>query len=412
MEQPLDIALVPLQWILAVIGLYYAVLSVGGLFRPRNAPVTDPVRSFAVIVAAHNEEKVIGQLVENLQALNYPRHLYDVFVVADNCTDNTARTAAEAGARVYERSNSHERGKGYALEWMFNKLFSMPRQYDAVAVFDADNLVDPDFLRVMNDHLCRGDLIIQGYMGSKNPNDTWVSAAFSIAFWVINRFWLMAKNNMGLSSVLGGTGMCISTSVLRQLGWGATCLTEDLEFTMKALAMGVPTTWAHRAVVYDEKPLTFAQSWRQRRRWAQGHADVACRYLLRLLWQGIRRRDWRTVDGALHLFQPFFIMGTTLSMVIGSIPSLQGMYTPVMRGLWPTMVWTGLTIFQYSLPLLVIVLDRTPIRPYRYLLLYPLFVLSWIPLSFIGFALRNDHRWLHTQHTRTLRYRDLLLSNK
>lgn len=106
-------------------------------------------KTFAMIVCAHNEEQVIGQLVENLHLLNYSDQLYDIFVVADNCKDNTAQIARQAGAIVYERFNDNEKGKGFAMDWMFQRLFEMERQYDAVCVFDADNLVHPNFLREM-----------------------------------------------------------------------------------------------------------------------------------------------------------------------------------------------------------------------------------------------------------------------
>lgn len=112
-------------------------------------------------------------------------------------------------------------------------------------------------------------MINSGYLDSKNPNDTWISGVFSISFWVVNHVWHLAKY-IGLSSCLGSTGMCISTDILRRHGWGATCLTEDMEFTMKAL-LKVYLLLGHDAIVYDEKPLTFMQSWNQRKRWAQGH---------------------------------------------------------------------------------------------------------------------------------------------
>lgn len=196
--------------------------------------------------------------------------------------------ARKAGAQVHERFNDTEKGKGYAMDWMFNRLFKMERQYDAVCVFDADNLVHPDFLKEMNSRLCNGERLIQGYLDSKNPNDTWISGTFSIAFWVINHVYHLAKYNIGLSSCLGGTGMCISTDILRRYGWGATCLTEDMEFTMKAILEGIPTTWAHDAIVYDEKPLTFMQSWNQRKRWAQGQFDVGSRYIGKLFKKALK----------------------------------------------------------------------------------------------------------------------------
>jgi cellulose synthase/poly-beta-1,6-N-acetylglucosamine synthase-like glycosyltransferase len=177
--------MIPMQLIIVFFTLYYFSLAFFGLCRRSEIKVMTPKKSFAVIIAAHNEEKVIVQLIENLQVLKYPRHLYDIFVVADNCKDRTAELAREAGAIVYERFNLEQRGKGYAMEWIFAKLFRLPRKYDAVAVFDADNLVHPNFLLEMNNRLCKGEKIIQGYLDAKNPGDTWISGTFAISFWVL-----------------------------------------------------------------------------------------------------------------------------------------------------------------------------------------------------------------------------------
>jgi len=283
-----DYFMFPLQVFILLVALYYFILSLAGFYRQKDKIDFPPKKSFAVIIAAHNEEKVIASLINNLHMLNYPGHLYDIHVIADNCHDRTAQIARQNRAIVHERFNMAEKGKGFALEWMFAKLFADQKQYDAVVIFDADNLVHFDFLREMNNCLCKGQKIIQGYLDCKNPDDTWVSANFSICFWVVDHAWHLAKCNLGLSSVLGGTGMCIATDVLREHGWGATCLTEDMEFTMKALIKGVPTYWAHDAIVYDEKTLTFMQSWHQRKRWAQGHFDVARRYIPKLLFNGLR----------------------------------------------------------------------------------------------------------------------------
>ena len=84
------------------------------------------------------------------------------------------------------RTNKEQVGKGYALDWMFSQMLAQEKQYDAFVVFDADNLVHPEFLREMNNHLCKGEKVIQGYMDSKNPTDSWIAGTFSIAFWLIN----------------------------------------------------------------------------------------------------------------------------------------------------------------------------------------------------------------------------------
>ncbi len=409
MNQVFDYIMIPMQLVIVFFTLYYFVLAFFGLCRRSEIKIMTPKKSFAVIVAAHNEEKVIVQLIENLLVLKYPRHLYDIFVVADNCKDRTAELAREAGAIVYERFNLEQRGKGYAMEWIFAKLFRLPRKYDAVAVFDADNLVHPNFLLEMNNRLCKGEKVIQGYLDAKNPGDTWIAGTFAISFWVVNHVWHLAKYNLGLSSVLGGTGMCIATDVLHKFGWGATCLTEDMEFTMKALLLGIRTTWCHDAIVYDEKPLTFMQSWNQRKRWAQGHFDVASRYIPRLLYEGMRQRDFRILDGVLHLLQPHFLILSTTFVVCSYIYHLVPFYTNILYMVLPVEVWTIIAVGQYIFPVIVLAKIRAPLKAWWYSIFYPLFVYSWIPITFIGYLHRNDREWSHTQHTRSLSYRDVAL---
>ena len=318
-----DVVMIPLQLIIVFFTIYYFVVSWFGLFgKMKETKQFAEKSTFALIVCAHNEQQVIAKLVENLKQLNYSDKLYDIFVVADNCVDKTAEAARNAGAIVYERFSETGKGKGFAMEWMFHRLFGLERQYDAVCVFDADNLVHPDFLKIMNNHLCSGERLIQGYMDSKNPEDTWVSGMFSISFWIVNHIWHLAKYNIGLSCVLGGTGMCIDTKLLKQYGWGATCLTEDMEFTMKALMENIPTTWAHDAVIYDEKPLTFKAAWNQRKRWAQGHFDVANRYIPKMLWKGITEHNIVVQDGMINLVQPYFLLLSTFFVICTYIYNL------------------------------------------------------------------------------------------
>ncbi|MEG0970941.1 MAG: glycosyltransferase family 2 protein, partial [Acidaminococcaceae bacterium] len=386
MSSYFDLIMIPLQLLIVFFTIYYFTISFFGIFgRKHETKILTPEKTFAVIVAAHNEEQVIGQLVENLHLLNYPDNLYDIFVVADNCQDQTAAIATKGGAIVYQRFNDTEKGKGFAMEWMFNKLFSMERQYDAVVIFDADNLVHLNFLQEMNSRLCQGERLIQGYLDSKNPNDTWVSGVFSISFWVVNHVWHLAKYNIGLSSVLGGTGMCISMDILRKHGWGATCLTEDMEFTMKALLEGIPTTWAHDAIVYDEKPLTFEQSWRQRKRWAQGHFDVASRYMGKLFKEGIKQHNIVMLDGIIHLFQPYFLILSTFFVISSYIYSIYPFYTNVLYAILPWEVWTVIGIGQYIFPMIVLAKIHASFKSWYYLIFYPLFIYSWIPITVLGF---------------------------
>ncbi|UUZ83214.1 glycosyltransferase family 2 protein [Paenibacillus sp. P26] len=308
----LDSILLGIQIVLALIGAYQLVLTFFGWYRRKNKAEHAPQKTFAVLVAAHNEEQVVGALIENLKNLDYPKELYDIFVICDNCTDQTAQIAREHGVNAMERHNAKLRGKGYAIEWMLKELWKMPRQYDAVVMFDADNLVSTDYLKHMNNDLCNGSKVIQAYLDTKNPHDSWITAAYAITYWYCNRLWQSPRTNLGLANYLGGTGMCFESNLLKEIGWGATSLVEDLEFTMRGVQRGVNPTFNYDAKVFDEKPLTFKASARQRLRWMQGHFDVARRYFFPLFWQGIKEGRWSKIDTAVYALNVY-------NLFIGSI---------------------------------------------------------------------------------------------
>lgn len=408
MNYVFDIVMVPLQIIILLFTLYYFFIGFCGMWRRKENKILTPQKTFAVIVAAHNESAVIGQLLQNLKSLEYPKDLYDIYVIADNCDDNTVEIAHDYGCIVCERHHPTKKSKGFAMEWMFERLFKMEKKYDAVVVFDADNLVHPRFLLEMNNRLLKGDRIIQGYLDAKNPYDTWISGTFAIAFWVIDHISHLAKTNIGLSAVLGGTGMCIATDVLERHGWRATCLTEDMEFTMKSLAEGIKTTWAHDAIVYDEKPLTFMQSWRQRKRWAQGQFDVAHRYIPKMLKEGVKRRDIRILDGCLYLLQPHFLMISTFFIIISYVQSAFPPFYTNIYNIIPSQLMTAIMLGQYILPMIILLKIQVRWKAWFYMLLYPVFIYSWIPIIFLGFIHRNEHEWSHTQHTRSMSYDDIV----
>lgn len=400
MNHFLDLIMIPIQVIIVFFTLYYFVLAVFGMWRRKEKKTYEPKHTFAVMVCAHNEEAVVGPLVENLKILDYPEDLYDIFVVADNCTDKTAKIARQAGAQVYERFNKEEVGKGYAMGWMFDKIFAMDRKYDAAIIFDADNLVHPDFLLEMNHHMEKGEKVIQGYLNAKNPEDTWVAGTFAIAFWMVNHMWHLGKYNIGLSTALGGTGMCISLDVLKKYGWECDGLTEDMEFSLKVLTHGIRTCWAHDAIVYDEKPLTFMQSWRQRKRWAQGHFECAERYIPKMFVAGISKGSIRILDGIMQICQPYFLLLSTLYLIMTYINAWVPIYTNIIYQILPVTVWTVIGVGQYLFPLIVLAQIKVPTKVWFYYLLYPIFMYSWVPVTFLGFLDRYDKVWAHTQHTR------------
>lgn len=398
-----------IQFLVLMLGAYYFGISIFS-FIPKKEKKLDKItdRDYALVVAAHNEEKVIKNLIDSLNSQDYPKDKYQIFVIADNCTDSTAKIAAEAGATVFERTDSECKGKGFALEWMFDKIYKMERKFDSIAIFDADNIVSPEFLKNINLQHNRGARVVQGYIDSKNPNDSWISYSYSIAFWTVNKLFQQSRYNLGLGCQLCGTGFSVDVSVLREIGWGATCLTEDMEFTMKLGLNDIKVSWANDAVVYDEKPLTMSQSWKQRVRWMQGHADVACRFCGKLVKKSLKEHKLAPFDCAIYLLQPLRIVVNGIITVMAWIESLYPGNKLVLWGLVPDGIWNVIVILQFLwLPFVLIVEKKADKRLILNYITYTVYSLTWVPIAIIGIARRHNKEWFHTQHTRTITIKEV-----
>ncbi|PTL85149.1 glycosyl transferase family 2 [Vitiosangium sp. GDMCC 1.1324] len=390
--------------ILFLLAAYNFILALAGLAKPRPTPPSPPRHTFAVLVPAHNEARVIVENIRSLLAQDYPRELFRIFVIADNCTDDTAAVARTAGAdEALERFDSELRGKGHALVWARDQV---ERQYqpDAYCVFDADNVASRNFLQVMNTRLAQGERIIQGYLDTKNPSDTWVTKAISAAYWISNRLWQLARSRLGLSNALGGTGYCVRRELLRQYEPDPTCLTDDLELQMRLLLEGFRVGWAHEAVTYDEKPLTLRQSWRQRVRWMQGHWDVARRYALPLFKRALLNHSLAQFDGALYCIQPALaVVGTLvgLALVLGAclLSQPQELAPPFSM---PLHAWALLLCAYGVYPMLAMYLEGVRARLYLNYACSLLFAVTWLPITLLGMMKSRNKEWVHTEHTRSV----------
>lgn len=270
-----------LIWVINIFWVYQFIISVTSLIKFKEKPLLiDKKYRFIIALPANNEETVIGNLIKSLKMQDYDKDLFDIYVIADNCTDNTAKIARENGAIVYERFDETKKTKGYALNWFLSKMKVKKDDYDALLVFDADNIVDKNFLNVMNKKLCQGEVLVQGYRDIKNPTDTWVSGGYAIFYWTMNRLYHLARYNMGLSPLINGTAFMVKWDMLIDEGWNTKTLTEDIEFALINISKGVKLGWAKDAIVYDEQPLTFKQSWKQRERWSVRTSSM-CKWIFK-----------------------------------------------------------------------------------------------------------------------------------
>ena len=278
-----------MRYVLTICGLlgtvftvYYILTCFGGMLRKRKsqAEYEDRIR-IAVVVAARNEEAVIGDLVRSLKMQRYPSDLYDIYVIPNNCTDGTEQAARDAGARIL-RCTGRVSSKGEVLKQAFMQLTAM-NHYDAYCVFDADNLVDPMFFHHVNNARQAGCHVAQGFRDSKNPFDSWVSGSMSVFYWFMSRFFNESRARLNLSCHLNGTGFMVSDALIRDIGWNTGTLTEDLEFTALCALRGYRIGWMPNARIYDEQPVRFRDSVVQRRRWTSGSLQCMRRYAKALI---------------------------------------------------------------------------------------------------------------------------------
>ncbi len=397
-----------LGWIIVIYWLYQLIISACALIQFKEKPlIKNKKHKFMMILPAHNESAVIGSLIESLQALDYPKELYDIYVIADNCTDNTAQIAKDLGAIVYERFDEKKKTKGFAMQWFLNQKIKENADYDAFCVFDADNVVDKNFLNAMNKKLCQGEEIVQGYRDIKNPADSWISAGYALFYWMMNRFYHLARYNLGLSPLINGTGFMVDFNLIKPTGWDTITLTEDIEFSLKNIAKGRKLGWATDAIVYDEQPTEFKQSWSQRSRWTVGHLQCMKYYTKDLADGVIEHRTLMNFDGLLYLMGIPMMIVTFLLLGINTIIFLaHGMSA-------------GMLIFNYAkyliatliVPVLtavfVLIIEKKPIRPMlKGIALFPVFMGSWIIIN-IKCIIKPNTQWEKIEHKRNVKINDM-----
>jgi cellulose synthase/poly-beta-1,6-N-acetylglucosamine synthase-like glycosyltransferase len=385
-------------------GLWYLVSGLASMRRPADYGFHPARTRFAILIAARNEELVIGPLINSLLAQDYPSDLYDIWVVPNNCTDNTALAARNFGARVLE-CTVPVKSKGEVLRFAYNRLRG--RRYDAWLVFDADNVVDPRFLAEMNNARMAGARAAQGYRDSKNPYDTAVSGCSSIYYWMMDRFHNGGKAGLGVSAMIGGTGFMVTQALLDRLGgWRTETISEDLEITAQAVLAGERVAYVPRAITYDEQPLTWEQSFTQRRRWSSGTLQVAQRYLPALNEAQSRRPRLSLFDFEATLLLPAYQLAalaglacTALSAALGGRTLLQVLLLGL-AGALGNLAWAALTA-TVAAGLVITLEGKWNRRLWKGLATYWLFLLTWLPITACSFW-KKTTVWEEIRHTRTV----------
>ena len=399
-----------LVWVITIFWLYQLVVSLCSLVKLKDKPLkVNKNHRFMAIIPAHNEASVIGNLVESLKKQNYPQDMYDIYVIADNCTDNTAEIARKKGAIVYERFDEEHKTKGYALQWFLKQKIEEDAPYDAFCVFDADNIVDENFIKNMNKKLCQGEDVVQGYRDIKNPTDSWVASGYAIYYWMMNRFYHLARYNLGLSPLINGTGFMVRFDVIKPDGWNTETLTEDIEFSLKRIISGNRLGWATDAIVYDEQPVGFKQSWSQRSRWTVGHIQCLKTYTKDLATAVKEKKTLMNLDGLLY------ILGTIPMLIITFVLLVLNFIIYAANGMSVGELIVNIAMYlipTFLVPILVAMiimkLDKKPIKPMaKGLICYPIFLASWIAIN-VKCLFKPDTKWEKIDHVRDIKINEVI----
>lgn len=372
--------------------LYLLFLTVVGmLYRPAPRPQPAPGSQFAILIPAHNEELLLPRLLESLRLLEYPQEMFDVFVVADNCSDGTAEAASACGATVLERQDPDRLGKGYALRWLLQQLHRFEREYDVYLFLDADSLVSPNFLNVMDSYFQSGSSVVQSYYSVSNAAQTSVSALRSVALVLKHYVRPRGRQALGLSCGLFGNGMGFKRAVVDRYGWDSFTLAEDVEYYLKLTDQGVKVDFAPEAHLWAEMPVTLKDARSQNLRWERGRLQMMWRYGFRLLLEGLLKRKLVKVDAVIEQLIPPLSITCVIALALLFLSFPTGRLSLVALG-----AAANLALFGHVF--LGLFSARTPFQVYRSLAYAPWFIL-WKLLVYLQALIPGRMQWIRTERS-------------
>ena len=352
------------------------------------------LHNFAIVIPAHNEEKAIENSLESCTQVDYPSNQYEIFVVADNCTDQTAQITREYGVTCLERSNEEEKGKGFALAWALPKVLS--GNYDAVVILDADCRLEPGALQIFSHCLAGGDKVIQTNFTGSNIDDNPISYAESVGNIIEKELFYEPKSHLGLAVFLQGTGMVFHREILQKYPWQAHSIVEDVEYSMNLIKDKVPIKFIKEVKVVSKYSDDKDQMKVQRLRWASGNVIFGKKYAFKLLVKGFLDRNGIVMDAGwtlLTISRPLILLEFSLALLFTLFSILS----------YPGIVSTGLAffsffifcgyVFYFSLGIILLGITR---RRLALLLFSPLIIMKLMSISLLGFLGSENRIWART----------------
>ena len=395
-------------------GLFFLVTGFWGFARNGRKQIKNhkPKTRFNILIAARNEGKVIGGLIESLKNQDYPKDLYKIYVIPNNCTDDTEEVARKAGAKIIS-CDVPVKTKGDVLKHVFAKFMDKD-DFDAFAIFDADNIVDPNWLKEMNNTLLSGFNVAEGNRDSKNVSDNWLSGSYSLFYYMQNLFFNKARLNLGLSAAINGTGFVVKKSVIEKYGFDPKTLTEDSEFTAQCSLNGERIAYVEKAITYDEHPIKFKDSWNQRKRWSKGTLQCLRIYGKRLFVNIFKNGNMTSLDMLMMFMAPIVQVISLLLFIVLTEFRFLGIE---LFDLFSYLFASGILFFVVTYLIgvatnvFVFKINHQKISDVlSSVFLFGLFIFTWIPINIVCLV-KKDITWKPITHTRNVDVDALLNKN-
>ena len=390
-----------------IYGLYYVLTGIFAFAKPKADKTGDnKLHRFEIIIAARNEEAVIGNLIDSLKKQNYNSKYYNINVIVNNSTDKTYEVCKKSGINVI-KCEIPVKSKGEVLHYVFNKFKS--KNFDAYVVFDADNVVHPDFLMHMNNSLNSGFKVAQGFRDSKNYQDNWISGSYTLFYYIQNFFFNLSRKKLHSSASINGTGFMVCKDLIESIDFNPVTLTEDVELTTVCATRNERIDFVKEAITYDEQPTSFRVSLIQRLRWSKGNLQCWKHYHRELIKAFSKYHNISAIDMYLN----------NLAAIVQVVSILVVLASFIEKIITTKVVFTVAGIIGFLVSYIGTVLVTLFVTVYNKksvtamvpsLILFTIFMLTWVPINVVSLFKKNID-WKHIGHTKSVNIDDIIKSS-
>ena len=383
--------------IVIVLGLILFIIDAFFINDSEKKLIERQYKNFCIIIPARDESRVINNIIDSIKKQTVNVDLSSVYVIVEDIDDPTVNICKNNNISFYVRNKLWLKSKGYALMELIEDLYKKNKIYDLYFIFDADNVLDKNYLASMLDTYNKGYDVATGYRKSSNINTNVISSSSALVFSLINDLLNENKVARNRSITISGTGYYISSNIISNFkSFPFHLMTEDYELSMYLSMHNYPTTYNKKAIFYDEQPIDIKTSIKQRIRWCYGYLCVRKKYRCELK----KHLNSKTALGEYIGIKPYVLL--IIGAILFYIFLILGLFNNPIKYLiiilfTTILIYTLLIIFTYVLLIIDKKLGIHKRLKIKTLLYTPIFLLTFLYCMIK--AIIGDVSWERIEHT-------------